>query len=226
MTFVVADTIAALNFIKAVELPNEGKINGYDENYMKLLPNSMPCNWGPDVGPNFSVVSAAHGGRITTDFQMEPDDWTVVKPKAMGLAGRQYIMPLDDVKYQFLLSGKEVNDEVCNGGLYFVMSLGPAGHKFIDSARADLDLQPFPPDFAVHVTSAKITDQEGHASFRQWPIMQNWLRVDQTTQLNRVLDTLEYNESHAESQQDVTQLSAEPVQKASRDWNGEILSSS
>lgn len=79
----------ALNFLKAVELLSEGKLKGYDENRMKLLPNAVPSSWGPDAGPNYSVVSAVPRGRITTDANLIPDDWTLVQPKAQSLAGNR-----------------------------------------------------------------------------------------------------------------------------------------
>lgn len=119
-----------------------------------------------------------------------PQKTSFEKTSLMSSRGNEYQLPLDDVKYEFVLSSTSANDEVCNGGLYVVMSLGPNGRALINSVREELDLGPFPPDFAVHVTLAKITDQRGHAAFRQWPLVKNWPKIDDATQLNKPLEDL------------------------------------
>ena len=214
VTLVVTETLAALvehpnaspkkawalNFLKAVELLDAGRIKGYDATRMKLLPNAVPSKWNTaDAGPNISIAGRTPQGRNTTDENFKEDDWTLVQPKALDLVGTKYHLPTEDAQYKFLLTPSNTNDEVCNGGLSFVMALGSNGRALINSVREELRLGPLPPDYSVHFTLAKITDQEGHAAMRQWPIITNWPVIDGPTQLNKPLEDLSTEQGEEDS---------------------------
>ena len=93
----------ARRYKQAEALREQNALPGFDPNWMKLLPMSVPAKW-EDAGPHISVVSAPPGGTRTRDANKKPDDLAAAKEQAQcSIAGQTFQISTEGIVIKYLL---------------------------------------------------------------------------------------------------------------------------
>jgi hypothetical protein len=160
-------------------------IKGFDESIMKVVPYTVPQEFGLDLGPHISIVPAQEWDTLDEEQKQSLQRFHDTQ-KPMSIKTLNGMIGNGDNLY--FLNGNPANDCKTNGPIIIAAPVPFDVVETLNKIRTEMNLKSFKQDYHPHISIAKITGKQGHAKFRE-TYMTNWPKSfpPPITDLNKML---------------------------------------